>query len=450
MQTTHRRRAIRVLALGLAALLGASDAFAQASTDFCGCAGSPSLGAFVGNDPATYPPGTSGTAANAIDDYFGGCDDAVLIETPPDGVLVFDSFVLNATNSGDRGCRLHFSFEGNTANTPITILVKGDVTLNGGTRLSVSGRRGGAGSAGGAGLPGPGGPGGFAGGEGAYQLVNFATIGGNGVGPGGGTGSTLLPPALGQGGTFVGIPELRPLLGGSGGGGGRSDNGNSGSSGGGGGGGGGAILIAANGTITIDGSILADGGVGGDRPAGTATSGSGGSGGAIRLLANRIQGSGSIFARGGNPGNCCDSLSGNAGTSGRIRMEAIFNTFSASGTSPVAIRAPAPGPLVNPITPTVRITGIDGAATPANPIGHLNSIDMIVDAPGIIQIDLATTDVPAGTDVAVTVKPKVGAAPVTQNVTLASCTAGACTAATSFDLAAGAYIVEARATFQTP
>ncbi len=137
---------------------------------------------------------------------------------------------------------------------------------------------------------------------------------------------------------------------------------------------------------------------------------------------------------------------------GRIRMEAIFNTFAADNTSPVAVRAPAPGPLVNPITPTVRITGIDGAATPANPIGFQNAVDMIVDAPGIIQVDLATTDVPAGTDVVVTVKPKVGAPPVSQNVTLAagSCASGACVAATNFDLAAGAYIVEARATFQTP
>jgi hypothetical protein len=131
-------------------------------------------------------------------------------------------------------------------------------------------------------------------------------------------------------------------------------------------------------------------------------------------------------------------------------MESIFNTFAADNTSPVAANAPAPGPLVNPITPTVRITAIDGAATPPNPIGFQNAVDMILDAPGTIQVDLATTDVPAGTDVEVTVKPKVGAAPTSQNVTLASCGSGACTAAASFDLAAGAYIVEARATFQTP
>ena len=109
-------------------------------------------------------------------------------------------------------------------------------------------------------------------------------------------------------------------------------------------------------------------------------------------------------------------------------MEAIFNTFAADNTSPVAVRAPAPGPLVNPITPTVRITGIDGAATPAEPDRLPEPVDMIVDAPGVIQVDLATTDVPAGTDVEVTVKPKVGAPPVSQNVTLAagSCASGAC------------------------
>lgn len=449
--TTKRRHGTVELALALAALLAAGEARAQATTDICGCEGRPSLGAFVGSDTTTYPAGTQGTPANAIDNvYPGGCDDAILLGTPPNGEFVFDSFTLDATTTLDRGCRIHFGFAGNAANTPITILVKGDVTINGGTRLNVSGRVGGAGTTGAAGTPGPGGPGGFAGGEGAYLIANLVTDGGAGVGPGGGLGAILSPASFAGGGTFVGVPELRPLLGGSGGGGGRSAGG-FGNSGGGGGGGGGALLLVANGTITVNGQIIGDGGPGGIQAGSLATAGSGGSGGAIRLLARTIAGGGSIFARGGVAGNG-GTVAGNAGLDGRIRMEAIFNTFSASGTDPVAVRAPAPGPLVNPITPTVRITGIDGAVTPPvdELVGYRNSVDMILDAPGSIQVDLATTDVPAGTDVAVTVKPKVGALPVTQNVTLASCTSGACTAATSFDLAAGAYIVEARATFQTP
>jgi hypothetical protein len=437
--------ALGALLLG-ALLIGPAAAEAQ-NMDFCGCAGSPdSLGAFVSFDEATWPAGTV-----QRNDVFGGCQDAIEIPLPPDGVVVFDSIDVNRTTS--RGCNAHVTFSRNAANTPVTVLVKGDVIVRSGGRITVSGFPGGRGTNGGAGQPGLGGVGGFAGGEGAYEIVNFANIGGNGVGPGGGLGGTVTPAAFAAGGVFVGVPELRPLLGGSGGGGGRSSASSAGNAAGGGGGGGGAVLIAANGTIDIQGGgfILADGGTGGDRD-GAGTGGGGGSGGAIRLLANRIQGGGGIYARGGGGGGCCVSVLGNDGGAGRIRMEAIFNTFAADNTSPVAVRAPAPGPLVNPITPTVRIAGIDGAATPADPIGHRNQIDMLVDAPGIIQIDLATTDVPVGTDLEVKVKPRVGGAPVSQLVTLVAgrCVSGACSADADFDLPAGAYIVEARATFQTP
>jgi hypothetical protein len=443
MNDTNRRRATALLA-ALAALLGALPVGAQ-TTDFCGCGGSPSLGAFVSNDASTHPPGTVG-----LMNQFGSYDHGIRIPLPPDGVLVFDSFVVNGYPGNPYTYTVSVHFEQNAANTPVTLLVKGDVTIPSNMRIRVSGWSGGAGSAGNAGGPGQGGPGGFAGGQGAFEIVNFAEMGGNGVGPGGGLGATIDPLAIAQGGTFVGVPELRPLLGGSGGGGGRSVAGTTNAAAGGGGGGGGAILIAANGTIDIGGLVLADGGNGGNRFANPATAGAGGSGGAIRLLANRIQGGGNIYARGGAAGAADATYGANAGGAGRIRMEALFNTFAADNTSPLAVRAPAPGPLVNPITPTVRITGIDGAATPANPIGFRNELDMVVDAPGVIQVDLATTDVPAGTDVAVTVKPKIGGLPTTQTVTLASCASGACTAAASFDLAAGAYVVEARATFQTP
>lgn len=436
--------ALGALLLG-ASLIGSGAAEAQ-NTDFCGCAGNPdSLGAFVSFDQTTWPAGTV-----QRNDFFGGCQDAIEIPLPPDGVVVFDSIDVNRGTS--RGCNAHLTFSRNAANTPVTILVKGDVTVRSNGRITVNGFPGGAGTNGGAGQPGLGGLGGFAGGEGAYEIVNFANIGGNGVGPGGGLGGTVSPASFGAGGVFVGVPELRPLLGGSGGGGGRSSASSAGNAAGGGGGGGGAVLIAANGSIDIQGGgqILAEGGQGGDRQ-GAGTAGGGGSGGAIRLIANRIQGGGGIFARGGNGGSCC-GFDGLGGGAGRIRMEAIFNTFAADNTSPVAVRAPAPGPLVNPITPTVRITGIDGAATPADPIGHRNQIDMLVDAPGIIQVDLATTDVPVGTNVEVKVKPRVGGAPASQLVTLVAgrCVSGACSADADFDLPAGAYIVEARATFQTP
>jgi hypothetical protein len=446
MSNRDRKRSRGALALVvvLSALLAAGNTRAQ-SSDFCGCAGSPnSLGSFSSGDPSTWPAGTT-----QMNDFYTGCEDALRVPVPADGVLVFDSIDVGPSS---RGCNLSLSFVTNAANTPVTLLVKGNVTVRSNGRINVSALRGGDGSGGAAGSPGIGGPGGFAGGEGAYQIVNFGADGGSGVGPGGGTGGVASPRAAPGGGTLLSVPELRPLVGGSGGGGGASSDASAGCSGGGGGGGGGGLLIAANGTIDVQtgGIVWADGGLGGTRGNGSCSGGgSGGSGGALRLVARTIQGGGAILARGGNAG-CCGEFPSNGGLPGRIRLEAITNNFSASGTDPIAVRAPAPGPLVNPIAPAVRITKIDGNATPATPIGYLNQIDMLVNAPGAIQIDLATTDVPAGTDVEVTVKPKVGGAPTSQRVTLASCTAGACAAASSFNLIAGAYIVEARATFQTP
>ena len=216
--------------------------------------------------------------------------------------------------------------------------------------------------------------------------------------------------------------------------------------------------MAANDTITVNGDLSADGGGGGRRNdvggGGCSSEGSGGSGGAIRLIANVIQGSGSITAAGGGRPGFAGSERGNIGNPGRIRLEAITNPFRVNGTNPVAVRAPAPGPLVNPVTPTVRITAVDGIPAPANPLGHQGKVDpeLILPAPGVVQIDLRATDVPVGTDLEVTIKPKVGAPPFSQRVTLtpASCTSGVCDTATSFDLPAGAYIVEARATFETP
>ncbi|MCC6642815.1 MAG: hypothetical protein IT386_16765, partial [Deltaproteobacteria bacterium] len=327
-------------------------------------------------------------------------------------------------------------------------------TVGPGDGLSVAGSGGSGGTSGSNGVGGQGGPGGFAGGDGAYQLSNLASDGGAGIGPGGGLGSVAAGRVRAAGGIFFGVPELRPLVGGSGGGGGHSLTTGGSCSGGGGGGGGGALLIAANGSVTVNGTVSANGGGSGDRAGASCSSnGAGGSGGAIRILASSLTGSGSIEAAGGAGGASYSDVSdrGNAGGAGRIRLEAITNTFAVNGTNPVAVRAPAPGPLVNPITPTVTITGVDGKATPASPVGHRGQIDLLVDSPGPVQIDLATTDVPAGTAIEVTAKPKIGRAPFSQRVTLSpsACTGGgSCTAAVVFELDPGGYILEARATFE--
>jgi len=132
-------------------------------------------------------------------------------------------------------------------------------------------------------------------------------------------------------------------------------------------------------------------------------------------------------------------------------MEALTNTMTVGQTDPLASRTPGPGPIVNPVTPTVAILTVGGLAVPSPPGGGAGAIDLVLSAPGPTPIGFTTSGVPTGTVVNVTVKPKVGGAPVTSPVTLSNCDVnGTCLANVTFDLAAGAYFIEARATFATP
>jgi hypothetical protein len=431
-------RALGRMALLLAVVIGTGNGgvAAQAVLDLCGCRDTPGLLPFNANDSATFPPGT---VASGVD---------VTIPLPPDGVLRFSSFSANDRN-------IHFAR--NAANTPVTLLVSGDVLL---TRpagccrfIWVGGDDGSSGGNGFAGVGGLGGPGGFRGGDGAAAGVNLFTVGGAGQGPGGGVGAT--PTVTSVGGTFFGVPELLPLVGGSGGGGGASLNANTGAActGGGGGGGGGAILIAANGTITIHNyDLYVNGGTGGSVGNGScARGGAGGSAGAMRLVASRFVhvGTARLFANGAG-----SHFNGGGGTSGRIRLETVDSSaqtqFSPEPTS-AALRITGPGPLSNPVAPSVRITHVNGNAVPEPPQGFRGAIDIVLPAPGVVSVDLATTGVPSGTLVEVKIKPRVGDNPLTATVPLeaGSCDAqGACTAIATFNVNAGAHVVEARATFQ--
>ncbi len=428
----------RILCAALLAFAFAPSSHAQ--LDFCGCSGLPgSLGAFDTRVLASYPPGT-------ISQFR-----LLRIPLPPDGVLVFDSFTLNfrtgANGTIDDAASLTVDFVPNAANTPVTILVKGNVTIGGAVTLNVNGSDGVSGTTGINGVAGRGGPGGFRGGDGAYQIVNFASIGGAGLGPGGGAGATSSPFTNGGAASFVGIPELLPLVGGSGGGGGASLNNTTNASGGGGGGGGGAILLAANGTITVSGTISADGGNSGSPNNGSfASYGHGGSGGAIRLVAKAITGGGSLFARGG-----FRFLDFQRSSGGRIRMESLTNDMSSNNTDPVAGRAP--GPIINPFTPTVHIDTIGGQTPPAPPQGVFGQVDVVLPAPGPTSIVFSTTGVPIGTIVKLTLKPRVGSAPIIQNFTLGGPNSivdatGHTTNTVVIDLQAGAYTIEAQATLQ--
>lgn len=89
--------------------------------------------------------------------------------------------------------------------------------------------------------------------------------------------------------------------------------------------GGGAIRLTAIATLTVNGSIEANGGAGGNG----STAGGGGSGGSIWLNAATFAGNGSLTANGGNGGDDLSvSESGGGGAGGRIAVYYSTNNFS--------------------------------------------------------------------------------------------------------------------------
>ncbi|MBM4136379.1 MAG: hypothetical protein FJ241_06035 [Nitrospira sp.] len=333
-------------------------------------------------------------------------------QLPPDGIFNFTTVNIP---SG-----VTVTFIKNASNTPVYVLATGDVIIDG--TINVNG-------SGGNGLyPGTGGPGGFNGGLGG----TFNLIGGKGLGHGGGNpGSVSTDPATyasgagggggfgsngsdgygsdfgpgGTGGGTYGNTKIMPAIGGSGGGGGAG----SGyplypDQGGGGGGGGGAIIIASSGTITVNGSITANGGNGayGFQFSG----GGGGSGGAIKLIANTITGYGTILATGpigGGGGN-----QGGAGGNGRICLEANTITGTFSTNPPYTYGYPGTVFVTNP--PTLKITSVGGINIPENPSGTYGSPDVTLPSSTTnpVTVNISATNIPVGTIVTVTSNPEYG------------------------------------------
>jgi len=339
------------------------------------------------------------------------------------------------------------TFRKNAANTPVYILATGDVTIAGNIQVDgqsvvysnpvVT-------------TPGTGGPGGYDGGYGGTTTL----AGGKGLGPGGGGGGPNSTYSTGGGGGFgtaggsqganygaggatYGSARLIPLIGGSGGGG---QAGSTAASGYGGAGGGGAILIASSTNINVTGSITANGGNG------YGYSG-GGSGGAIRLIANTITGTGVISAKGG-------SLSANCkGGQGRIRVEAFTNTYT-PGTDP-AYTFGQPGSVFPANVPALSMTSIAGVTVPANPTGSYATPDLLLPntTTNPVTVNIAASNIPVGTTVAVTVTPQLGSSSsvnttltgtnssstASANVTLSTQYSNVITAQATFTLLASLY-----------
>ena len=288
-------------------------------------------------------------------------------------------------------------FTPNLNNSPVVWLVKSNVVING--SVDVSGQNANGATAG------VGGPGGWAGGSGG----NYPTPG---QGPGGGSLSTT--GGMGGSGSYgtqggvsgcnggssgpvYGNQFVFPLMGGSGGAGwppvvcGSTPYGSSG-----GGGGGGAILIASSGSITVAGSIQANGGVSSISP-----SGGGASGGAIRLVATTVEGSG-----------CISAVSGSSGGGGRIRFDLLQNNFSGSisgtftqGSQFIILPAQGQGAQLT-------VTSVGGVPVSASPSGQLVTPDAVLSAQqnNPISIVVHCSNVPLNSQITVSVKPANGAA----------------------------------------
>ena len=343
---------------------------------------------------------------------------SVTLTPPANGIFNFTSVTIPS------GVTVRFIR--NVANTPVTLLATGNVSIAG--TLDVSASSGGnvvdgtfLGS-----NAGIGGPGGFDGGNGANGVAS--TIGGTGLGPGGGgsgTGAGFattggVVSATGAPGAPYGNAELLPLIGGSGGGGGDSALGSTSA---GGGGGGGAILIGASGTITLTGTISARGGNGG----GGNNPGGGGSGGAVRLVATAITGAnGTVDVRGGS-GNSGIGIASGGGSVGRLRIEAYTNTaaINVNGVSP-SVAAPSAIALAS--GPMLTITSIGGVPAPAAPAASFSSPDVTLPAASTqpVTVTLSGKSIPPGTSVLVTISGQTGgssAATATLSGTLASTSA---------------------------
>jgi hypothetical protein len=234
-----------------------------------------------------------------------------------------------------------------------------------------------------------GGPGGGAGGLGAIRFNESGNYTGTpGQGYGGGAPG-VLSGEQGSDGQFSGAygnSLLLPLLGGSGGGGGAS---NDTVNGGHGGGGGGAILIASDKDITVNGTINTDGGFS-IQAAGGGTWGGKGSGGGIKLMADRIEGTGSLLARGGR--NLTD------GSAGRIRLEAYFRPLAAKATPSAVTTAPIGTPQFSD-QPRLTLLSVAGENVTQPATGVLQTPDVVFTSEGMVTILVGADNVPVGTPV---------------------------------------------------
>lgn len=375
---------------------------------------------------ATFNSGSSGVLG-----AFNPTANTEVVLPEPDGVLNYTTVNIPAG--------VTVTFKKNSKNTPVYMLATGDVIIAG--TISVNGGNATATDTG------KGGPGGFDGGYGG----GIATPGGKGFGPGGGNPGRYLNNVggggggggfgsngingssgnWGTGGSAYGNLKILPLIGGSGGGGGSGEFSRGSTSGG---GGGGAIVIASSTSITLTGSITANGGNG---ILYNLPGGGGGSGGAVKLAANIISGNGAITANGGSPGEW-----GGYGGPGRTRLEANTNNRTAVTDPPFSFGSPSS--VFVPNSSTLKIESVAGYAVPATPTGNYNQPDIPLPSSTTnpVPVNISATNIPDGTTITVWVIPQYGNATSVDTILSSSTATANVTLSTTY-----ANVVTAQATF---
>jgi hypothetical protein len=318
----------------------------------------------------SFPSGSTGADGDLIVSTAGV---TTFTATPVGGGNIYNFKTIQIAS----GSTLRLS--GSVFSTPLYFLAQGAVTVAGTIDLSgqagvlpaTSGQRTG---------PTTPGAGGYGGGSAAF--------GGNtaqaGLGPLGGAinAGACFSGTAGGGGGQSATPFLIPLVGGSGGGGNAAN----------GGAGGGALLIASSVSITVTGTITADGGLG--TYTSSASSG-GGAGGGIRLVAPLIAGNGTITAAGGQQTICTTAGSGAKGV---VRLESFNYTFTGNTggnlytASPVGLLLPAAN-----TQPILAVTSIGGVSVPASPTGSFTVPDVLLNSNSPLTVNIHATNVPVGT-----------------------------------------------------
>lgn len=309
----------------------------------------------------TFSSGSTG-ADGALDLSTMACTECE-VQLPPNGVLNYTTVTV------PDGKQLFF--RKNLQNTPVYLLAQGSVTIAGYVVVKGVGQQ-----------PGPGG---FLGGPPNLNGGQGPNL--PGFGPGAG------PQQDGnRNGKWVGPLSLVPTIGGSGAQGGSQCTyvGESPY----GGGGGGAITIASSAGINISGTgkIFADGA----GPQCSFGGAGGGSGGAIRLVANSISVSGTLTANGAPNGD------GRPAFNGVIRLEAPMDALSFTGTAqPPAVLSTINATILPATVPSLSIVSVGGYPVPTYSGQRFDTVDLLLpmQLPDPINVVVAANNIPVGTQI---------------------------------------------------